>query len=143
MEAIRLIVGILLTCALIAAAVICAMKGKWVFFVVGWFSGIFWIIGALRLAKPWSWWARRRYGDVDMERAQERFARPPSAHRRGLLITALALLVLADLAIVPIALVLLLGALLGLRGDVPAALFVLVAGTGLVWLTIRVSHAVG
>jgi hypothetical protein len=47
-----LIFGVILIGLLLAAAVICAMKGKWVFFVIGWFSGIFWIIGASASPTP-------------------------------------------------------------------------------------------
>jgi hypothetical protein len=54
------------------------MKGKWVFFALGWFSGIFWIVGASRLAKPDSRWAKRRYGELELERARQRFAKRPS-----------------------------------------------------------------
>lgn len=72
-----LIFGVILIGLLLAAAVICAMKGKWVFFVMGWFSGIFWIIGASRLGKPNSYWARRRYEDLELAEAQRRFSRRP------------------------------------------------------------------
>jgi Mn2+/Fe2+ NRAMP family transporter len=65
-----LIFGLVLIGALLSAAMICAMKGKWVFFVVGWFNGIFWIIGASRLAKPNSRWAKRRYGDLESNRGR-------------------------------------------------------------------------
>jgi heme O synthase-like polyprenyltransferase len=68
----RVIVGAGLIAALLAFAVICAMKGKWVFFVLGWFSGIFWMVGAWRLAKPNSYWAKRRYGDAELTEAQLR-----------------------------------------------------------------------
>ena len=71
----RVIFGIMLIGALLGFAVICAMKGKWVFFVLGWFSGIFWMVGAWRLAKPTSFWAKRRYGDAEFAEAQLRFTR--------------------------------------------------------------------
>jgi heme O synthase-like polyprenyltransferase len=71
----RVIVGAGLIAALLALAVICAMKGKWVFFVLGWFSGIFWMVGAWRLAKPNSYWVKRRYGDAELTEAQLRFPR--------------------------------------------------------------------
>jgi len=74
--------GLILIGGLLSAAAICAMKGKWVFFALGWFSGLFWIVGAMRLAKPRSRWAKRRYGDVDLERAQRRFSRRPLARLR-------------------------------------------------------------
>jgi hypothetical protein len=69
----RFIFGVALITTLLGLAAICAMKGKWVFFVLGWFSGIFWIVGAWRIAKPNSFWARRRYGDVELTEAQLRF----------------------------------------------------------------------
>ncbi len=51
-SAARLVVGLIVIGGRLAIGVICAMKGKWAFFVLGWFSGIFWIVGASRLAKP-------------------------------------------------------------------------------------------
>ena len=51
---------------LLGLAAICALKGKWVFFVLGFFSGLFWIIGASRLGKPNSYWARHRYEDLEI-----------------------------------------------------------------------------
>jgi hypothetical protein len=73
-----LVFGLILIGALLALAVICAMKGKWVFFALGWFSGIFWLVGASRLAKPDSRWAKRRYGELELERARQRFSKRPS-----------------------------------------------------------------
>jgi hypothetical protein len=78
----RLLLGLILVGGLLSAAAICAMKGKWVFFALGWFSGMFWIVGAMRLAKPQSRWAGRRYGDVALEQAQQRFSRRPLARLR-------------------------------------------------------------
>jgi hypothetical protein len=72
-----LIFGLALIGVLLSTGVICAMKGKWVFFVVGWFNGIFWIIGACRLGKPSSYWAKRRYGDLEIAEARRRFSRKP------------------------------------------------------------------
>jgi hypothetical protein len=69
---IGLVFGLIVIAALLAAAVICAMKGKWVFVALGWFSGIFWIVGAFRLAKPQSRWARRKYGELEMAEAERR-----------------------------------------------------------------------
>jgi hypothetical protein len=72
----RVILGLLLIGGLLALATICAMNGKWVFFAFGWFSGIFWIIGAIRIAKPRSRWARRHYGcDRRMAIAERRLPR--------------------------------------------------------------------
>jgi hypothetical protein len=36
-----------------------ALKGKWGFFFLGLFIGPLWIIGAIRPAKPDSYWARK------------------------------------------------------------------------------------
>jgi len=46
------------------ALVVCAQKGRWVFFVLGIFFGLFAIIGALLPPKPDSSWARKRGGSV-------------------------------------------------------------------------------
>jgi hypothetical protein len=78
-----LIFGLILIGGLLSLAAICAMKGKWVFFVLGWFNGIFWIVGASRLALPDSGWARRRYGDEKMAQARRRFARRMRNRERG------------------------------------------------------------
>jgi len=43
--------------------VICVLKGKVVTGVIGIFIGIVALIGAIRLAKPGSWWAANRYAD--------------------------------------------------------------------------------
>jgi hypothetical protein len=69
----RLAIGLALIGGLLSLAVICAMKGKWVFFVLGWFSGLFWIVGASRLGKPRSYWAGRRYGELEIAEAERRF----------------------------------------------------------------------
>jgi hypothetical protein len=55
--------------------VICAMKGKpWFaffgFIVYGW---VFAVVGAIRLAKPNSWWDRRRYSIKQHTESLERF----------------------------------------------------------------------
>ncbi len=41
------------------ALVVCAQKGRWVFFVLGILFGLFAFIGALLPAQPDSSWARR------------------------------------------------------------------------------------
>ena len=51
----------------------CALKGKWGFVLLGVLIHWFWIFGAVRLAKPGSWWARRRYGPAKLARAESRF----------------------------------------------------------------------
>ena len=68
---------------LLGLAAICALKGKWVFFVLGFFSGLFWIIGASRLGKPNSYWARHRYEDLEIAEAEQHFSRRPIPHWGG------------------------------------------------------------
>jgi hypothetical protein len=78
-----LVLGLVLIVVLLGLGVICGMKGKWVFLVVGFFSGIFWIIGASRLGKPSSFWARRWYEDAEIAEAERRFSRWPIPHWGG------------------------------------------------------------
>ncbi len=56
------LIVLLLFAAYIWAMVVCGMKGRWGWFVVGLFIGIFAYIGAFLDAKPGSNWARR-HGD--------------------------------------------------------------------------------
>ncbi len=65
----------------LACCVICLLKGKTVTGVIGIVSFIG-VIGAIRLAKPDSWWAKRRYppGSRRMKRAERRFG--PGYHTR-------------------------------------------------------------
>ena len=61
---------------MLAVSVICFLKGKPVFGTLGLFSGAlsWWaIVGAIRIAKPGSWWARKKYGPKKMEIAHRRF----------------------------------------------------------------------
>ena len=53
--------------------VISFLKGKPWTGVVGLFIGIAAVIGAIRLAKPTSWWARRNYGEAKLLQAAHRF----------------------------------------------------------------------
>jgi hypothetical protein len=43
---------------LLLAGVVTALKGKWGFFFLGFIGQVFWIIGAIRPAKPNSYWTR-------------------------------------------------------------------------------------
>ena len=45
---------------------LCAMKGKMGFVALGVFLPIFWLVGAVRPAKPNSFWASRFYDDFQM-----------------------------------------------------------------------------
>ena len=57
----------------LAAAGVCIFKGKLTTGLIGIVVPIVAIVGALRLAKPSSVWARRRYSDAKLARAQRRF----------------------------------------------------------------------
>jgi hypothetical protein len=57
----------------VALLTINILKAKYGMAVAGLFIGICWVFGAVRLAKPHSWWARRFYDDDKMRRATERF----------------------------------------------------------------------
>jgi signal peptidase I len=61
---------------LLACAAITAAKGKWVTLVLGLILFPAWMVGAIRLAKPNSLWAKRFYDESKRIRAQERAARP-------------------------------------------------------------------
>ena len=69
------VVGPVIAVVLVTA---CAMKGKWGMIVMGIFPivGVTWFVGAIRLAKPSSYWALRWYGEPKMAEAEQRFGRP-------------------------------------------------------------------
>ena len=69
--------------ALLGCGVITALKGKWGIVVVGLFLGPAWILGAVRLARPGSLWARRFY-DED----QRRHAAAVAPRRRMIAVVA-------------------------------------------------------
>jgi signal peptidase I len=50
-------------------AVVTALKGKWGMLAVGLLLPPVWAFGAVRLARPGSWWARRYYDDEKRQRA--------------------------------------------------------------------------
>jgi hypothetical protein len=54
-------------------AVMCFMKGRILLGVLGLFVPVFAAVGAIRLAQPGSPWARRRYTEKRLARAQTRF----------------------------------------------------------------------
>jgi hypothetical protein len=69
-----------------ASMLVSALKGKPWFAVLGFFWGVFAWVGAIRLAKPDSWWYRKRYGDDKRKRSFERFGGTgpnPLAHREA------------------------------------------------------------
>lgn len=70
MEVIAYVIAVLIS---LFWVIICALKGKFWFAAIGVFIPIFAIVGAIRLAKPHSSWARNRYNDYKMGRARARF----------------------------------------------------------------------
>ncbi len=58
----------------IGYTIICLLKGKLITGLIGLPMPSFSVIGAIRLAKPSSFWAKRFYDEKKMARAQERFA---------------------------------------------------------------------
>ncbi len=59
----------------VAICFVCLLKGKLVMGLAGLPAPLFSYIGALRLAKPESFWARRFYGEKRLDRAHRRNAR--------------------------------------------------------------------
>jgi hypothetical protein len=57
----------------LAVIVVCALKGKWGFVALGFALPNLWFIGAVKIAKPSSFWARRYYGDATMSEAEQHF----------------------------------------------------------------------
>ena len=66
------------TLVLLGLAIMCFMKGRILLGVLGLFVPAFALIGAVRLGQPNSPWARHRYSERRLARAQARFA----SHRR-------------------------------------------------------------
>lgn len=64
----------------LALSVICIVKGKLATGVIGAVVPLFALVGAARLAKPASPWARRRYAGAKLSRAERRFG--PAYQRR-------------------------------------------------------------
>ena len=58
---------------------VCLLKGKRGFALLGLVVPFFWLIGAIRLAKPGSYWAWHWYDGAKMTQAQQRYARPEHA----------------------------------------------------------------
>jgi signal peptidase I len=92
------VIGLLVGVALLAAAVVTALKGKWVLLLAGLVSvfSLPWILGAIRLAKPRSWWARRFYHEAKTRRAEERHS---STRYRAVVAALVALSVLGVLSL--------------------------------------------
>jgi hypothetical protein len=69
-----IILCVLYFAGLLSVVVICSLKKKPVFAVLGITQSPLWaIIGACRIAKPDSWWARKKYGPDKMTIAHQRF----------------------------------------------------------------------
>ena len=71
--------GILWLAGWLIPTIICALKGKWILAAANFFLFFtfpFAILGAIRLAKPDSWWAKRNYGPDEMRQARERYESP-------------------------------------------------------------------
>jgi hypothetical protein len=61
-------------CAIgIGLLVVCWLKGKLGMVFLGFFVPFVWLIGAIRLAKPASYWAAHWYDQAKMARAERRF----------------------------------------------------------------------
>lgn len=60
----------------VIAAVVCLAKGKLITGVVGFLLWPVGLVGAIRLARPGSRWARHLYGPDKLERARERYLVP-------------------------------------------------------------------
>lgn len=54
-------------------AVVCFLKGKWTLGALGLLVWVFALAGAVRLARPSSWWARRFYGVRKRTRSDARY----------------------------------------------------------------------
>lgn len=60
---------------------ICFFKGKLMWGVFGIYVPLVAIIGSIRLAKPGSVWAKRRYGEEKMARSRRRYAGEEKSHK--------------------------------------------------------------
>jgi hypothetical protein len=74
-------------CTAVAIAVLLStlaiLKGKPLLGLIGIFIPVISLVGAVRLASPGSWWARRIYGSgAKLERAQSRWSRIEARRRR-------------------------------------------------------------
>jgi hypothetical protein len=66
-------IGLAIVLALLVLPVINALKGKWWFALFAMAGGWLGVVGAIRLAKPHSYWARHWYGEAKMARTMQRF----------------------------------------------------------------------
>jgi hypothetical protein len=68
----------------IAITVVCLLKGKIILGLVGLPLPTLSFYGAIRLAKPHSFWARRFYGDKKTAKAEKRFGHDYVARREAM-----------------------------------------------------------
>ena len=61
-------------------AYICFRKGKLMWGVIGVYIPLVGMIGAMRLARPTSAWARKRYSEAKLARSRKRYAKEAIAH---------------------------------------------------------------
>ena len=66
-------IGILVLITWPIMVTINALKAKWGFLVFAVLGSPWSIIGASRLARPGTWWYRKRYDDAKRARADERY----------------------------------------------------------------------
>ena len=76
-DIIGLIVGQMLGWSI---AIICFLKGKLMWGVFGIYLWPISAIGASRLAKPTSWWAKHRYDEAKLARSQKRYDKEAKVH---------------------------------------------------------------
>jgi hypothetical protein len=64
-----------------AFVIVCFLKGKLIWGVLGIYIGPVAIFSAIRLARPHSWWARNRYDTRKLARSQKRFGAEAEVHK--------------------------------------------------------------
>jgi hypothetical protein len=64
-----------------AFVIVCFLKGKLIWGVLGIYIGPVAIVSAIRLARPHSWWARNRYDERKLARSQKRFGAEAEVHK--------------------------------------------------------------
>ncbi len=63
-------------------ALLAILKGKLLLGLIGIFIPFVSLVGAVRLAKPGSWWARRWYKEKKLARSERRYVRIKARHKR-------------------------------------------------------------
>jgi len=76
------ILGLILSQAVfLGFALVCFLKGKLLWGVFGIYFPPIGLIGASRLAKPASWWARHRYDEAKLARSRKRYRAEAEIHK--------------------------------------------------------------